>query len=145
MFKINKESLIQRLLKPIFYASPFPIIVLDSWMTFWWVVVLAFEYFNVEIPFYQLLLAHAPREFWLVVFLAISLGLFIGRILGSIFIQRASMLITVGVWTFVTALLCRVNPFFYATGYYGILAIISAWAYWRIRYGVYGRLDTSDS
>lgn len=145
MFNIDVKKLYQRLIRPIYYASPFPVIVLNSWISLWWVIVLVFEQYDESIPFNQLLVAHAPHEFWIAAFFSIAVGLFVGRFLGSTTIQRVFMLMAVGLWTFITALLCKVNPLFYATGYYGTMALISGWAFWRIRYGVYRRLDTPDS
>lgn len=124
-----------RFIAPLLIADPSPVEALLSLLALWWAVVLILgRVYVTGTGFERILNIHGGVEFWAGVFLFLGIALVSSRFAGWLNVERIIVLVSVGVWSFMSALLITLNTISFPGGTYAIVSILGGWAYWRLRY-----------
>lgn len=139
MRKFIDKYIILPLLTPLLTADPSPVMAVVSVTSIWWAVVFLIGCGSADSGCFidsvtGIMVRHAQPRFWMLAFGLSGLGLIIGRVYNKRWLERAIMLFSVALWSFVSALLVKENTLSFISGTYISLTLISAWAYWRLRY-----------
>ena len=129
------RTIFARFISPLLVADPAPVEALLSLVALWWATVLiANKAYVTGTNFEMVLDIHGGTGFWAITCLFLGLGLIISRVYASQAVERLFVFLSVGVWSFMSALLISLNTISFPGGTYAIISLLGGWAYWRLRY-----------
>jgi hypothetical protein len=139
MRKFINKYITLPLLSPLETADPSPIMAVSSVTSLWWAIVFLIGCGSSGAGCFidnvtSLMVVHAEPSFWILVFALSGIGTIVARTKNCLWLERAAMLFSVALWSFVSALLVKENPLSFVSGTYIAMTLISAWAYWRLGY-----------